>query len=186
MHHIARTAPPGGTTRPRSPVTAVLTVVVLAVLSVLGPATLPSGALGTGASGALGTGASGHLTSADHLRHDGTRAAAEHLRNDGTPTAADHLPNDGTPTAAEHLRYDGARADDGCDAARVVRAGTRHEQPHGEHPAPRGHPGTCGRSAHAAPCPLPNPHGPPTRRVPASPPHLAQDQGRAPPVFSGT
>ncbi|MEU5394092.1 hypothetical protein [Streptomyces tibetensis] len=165
MHHIARTAPVVGTTRPRSPVTAVLAVVV-AVLAVLGLVTPPPGAPGTGPSA--------HVTSADHLRYDGTRTAADHLRHDGTRTAANHL------------RYDGACADDGCDAARVVRAAGRHEQPHGEHPAPRGPSGTCDRSAHAIPFRLPNPHGPPTRRVPASQPHVAQDQGRAPPEFSGT
>ncbi|MEU1003050.1 hypothetical protein [Streptomyces tibetensis] len=165
MHHIARTAPVVGTTRPRSPVTAVLAVVV-AVLAVLGLVTPPPGAPGTGPSA--------HVTSADHLRHGGTRTTADHLRHDGTRTAANHA------------RYDGACADDGCDAARVVRAAGRHEQPHGEHPAPRGPSGTCDRSAHAIPFRLPNPHGPPTRRVPASQPHVAQDQGRAPPEFSGT
>ncbi|MFJ4536852.1 hypothetical protein ACIP39_12935 [Streptomyces tibetensis] len=190
MHHIARTAPVGGTTRPRSPVTAALGVVVVAVLSVLGLVTLPPGAPGTGASGPL--------TSADHLRHDGTRAAADHLPYDRTPPAADHLPYDGThappdhlpydgtPPAADHLRYDGTCADGGCDGARGVRGATRPEQPHGEHPAPGGHSGTCDRSAQPTPCRLPNPHGHPTRRVPASQPHVAQDQGRAPPVFSGT
>ncbi|MFF0007671.1 hypothetical protein ACFYQT_30130 [Streptomyces tibetensis] len=177
MHHIARTAPVVGTTRPRSPVTAVLAVVV-AVLAVLGLVTPPPGAPGTGPSA--------HVTSADHLRYGGTRTAANHLRYDGTRTAANHARYDGTRTAANHARYDMACADDGCDAARVVRAAGRHEQPHGEHPTPRGPSGTCDRSAHAIPFRLPNPHGPPTRRVPASQPHVAQDQGRAPPVFSGT
>ncbi|MER5835671.1 hypothetical protein ABT116_33795 [Streptomyces sp. NPDC002130] len=176
MHHIARTAPVVGTTRPRSPVTAVLAVVVVAVLAALGVVTPPPGRPGTGASG--------HLAAADHLRHDGTHAA-DHLQYDGT-RAADHLRNDGTRAAADHLRNDGTRADDGCDAARVVRAATRHEQPHGEQPAPRGHSGTCDRSAHATPSRLPNPHGPQSPRVSASQPHLAQDQGRGPPVFSGT
>lgn len=166
MHHTARTAPVAGTARPRSPVTAVLAVVVVAVLAGLGLVTPPPGASGPGASG--------HLAAADSLRYDGTRTAADHPRYDGTSTAADHL------------QYDGTRADDGCDAARVVRAAVRHEQPHGEHPAPRGHSGTCDRSTHATPHRPPDPHGPMTRRVPASQPHAAHDQGRAPPVFSGT
>lgn len=90
----------------------------------------------------------------------------------------------GASAAADHHRYDGTRADDGCDAACTVRAATRHE-PHGEHPAPRGHLGTCGRSADTVPCPVPGPHQASTGAVPSSQPHAAQDQGRAPPMFSG-
>ncbi|MFF5313760.1 hypothetical protein [Streptomyces massasporeus] len=91
----------------------------------------------------------------------------------------------GAPVAADLHRYDGTRADNGCDAACVVRAATRHEQPHGEHPAPRGHLGTCCESADTTPCRLPTPYGAPTEHVPSSQPHTAQDRGRAPPVFSG-
>ncbi|MEU0220969.1 hypothetical protein ABZ281_40675 [Streptomyces sp. NPDC006265] len=131
-----------GTTRPHSPVGAVLAVVVLAVLTTLGIAAPQLGTWGTGVAGA--------------------------------------------PVATDHHRHDGARADDGCDAVCVVRAATRHEQPHGEHPAPRGHLGACGQSADTTPCRLPSPHGAPTEHVPTSQPNTAQDQGRAPPVFSGT
>ncbi|MFJ8595241.1 hypothetical protein [Streptomyces sp. NPDC093598] len=91
----------------------------------------------------------------------------------------------GAPAAADHHRYDGTRADDGCDAACVVRAATRLE-PHGEHPAPRGHLGICGDSADAGACRVPGPYRDPIRLVPSAQPHTAQDQGRAPPVFSGT
>ncbi|MER7481840.1 hypothetical protein ABTX60_30130 [Streptomyces sp. NPDC126510] len=178
MHHIARTAPVVGTTRPHSPAAALLAVVVAAVLAVLGLVTPPPGAPSTG------TGTSGHATAADHLRYDGTRAAADHLLAGGT-RAADHLRSGGT-RAADPLRYAETHADDGCDAARVVRAATRHEQTHGEHPGPRGHSGTCDRSTHATPFLFPHPHGPPTLRMPVPQPHAAQDQGRAPPVFSGT
>ncbi|MEU7722973.1 hypothetical protein [Streptomyces tibetensis] len=153
MHRIVRTAPVVSM-RPRSPVATVHAVVVAVLAAVLGLATPPPGAPATGPSA--------HVTSADHIRHDGTR------------------------TAADHLRYDGACADDGCDAARVVRAAGRHEQPHGERPAPRGPSGICERSAHVTPCLLPNRHAPANRCVPASQPHGAQDQGRAPPAFSGT
>ncbi|MFH9589831.1 hypothetical protein [Streptomyces luteogriseus] len=92
----------------------------------------------------------------------------------------------GAAVAAGHHRYDGTRAGDGCDAACLARAATRHEQPHGEHPAPRGHLGTCGRSADSTPCRLPSAYGTPADRVAPSRPGTAQDQGRAPPVFSGT
>ncbi|MFJ4277445.1 hypothetical protein [Streptomyces massasporeus] len=92
----------------------------------------------------------------------------------------------GAPMAADLHRYDGTRADDGCDAACVVRVATRHEQPHGEHPAPRGHLGTCDQSADTTPCRLSSLYGAPTGHVPSSQPHAAQDRGRAPPVFSGT
>ncbi|WP_218892907.1 MULTISPECIES: hypothetical protein [unclassified Streptomyces] len=105
--------------------------------------------------------------------------AAPRLGTSGTGVA-------GTPVAADLHRYDGTRADDGCDAVCVVRAVTRHEQPHGEHPAPRGHLGTCGRSADTTPFRLPSPCEAPTEQVPSSQPHTAQDRGRAPPVFSGT
>ncbi|MEW2812585.1 hypothetical protein AB0929_36775 [Streptomyces massasporeus] len=142
MRHIVHAASVGGVTRTRSPVGAVLAVVVLAVLTTLGIA-------------------------APQLGPSGTRVA-------------------GAPVAADLHRYDGTRADDGCDAACVVRAATRHEQPHGDHPAPRGHLGTCGRSADTTPCLLPGPYGAPTEHVPSSQPHTAQDRGRAPPVFSGT
>ncbi|MEU0175126.1 hypothetical protein ABZ178_17465 [Streptomyces massasporeus] len=105
--------------------------------------------------------------------------AAPQLGTRGTGVA-------GAPVAADLHRYDGTRADDGCDAACVVRAATRHEQPHGEHPAPRGHLGTHGQSADTTPCRLPSPYGAPTEHVPSSQPHTARDRGRAPPVFSGT
>lgn len=141
MRHTAHAASAGGITRPRSPVGAVLAVVVLAVLTALGIAAPQLGTRGMGVAGA--------------------------------------------PVAADLHRYDGTRADDGC-AACVVRAATRHEQPHGEHPAPRGHLGTCGQSADTTPCRLPSPYGAPPEHVPSSQPHTAQDRGRAPPVFSGT
>ncbi|MFI6808789.1 hypothetical protein ACIBO6_27885 [Streptomyces luteogriseus] len=131
-----------GTTRPHSPVGAVLAVVLLAVLTTLGIAAPQHGTWGMGAAGA--------------------------------------------PVATDHHRYDGTHADDGCDAGCVVRAATRHEQPHGEHPAPRGHLGTCGQSTDTTPCRPPSPYGAPTEHVPTSLPNTAQDQGRAPPVFSGT
>ncbi|MFF7380978.1 hypothetical protein ACIP4Q_37690 [Streptomyces massasporeus] len=92
----------------------------------------------------------------------------------------------GAPVAADLHRYDGTRADTGCDAACAVRAATRHEQPHGEHPAPRGLLGTCGESADTAPCRLPSPYGAPAEHMPSPQQHTAQDRGRAPPVFSGT
>ncbi|MGW6548477.1 hypothetical protein ACWGBH_37380 [Streptomyces massasporeus] len=93
----------------------------------------------------------------------------------------------GAPVAADLHRYDGTRADDGCDAACLVRAGTRHEQAHGEHhPAPRGHLGICGQSADIILCRLPGPYGAAAEHVPSSPPHTARDRGRAPPVSSGT
>ncbi|MEU1917955.1 hypothetical protein [Streptomyces massasporeus] len=142
MRHTAHAASTDGTTRPRSPVGAVLAVVVLAVLTTLGIAAPQPGTQGMGVTGA--------------------------------------------PVAADLHRYDGTRADDGCDAACVVRAATRHEQPHGEHPAPRGHLGTCGQSADMTPCRLPSPYGAPTEHVPSSQPPPAQDRGRAPPVSSGT
>lgn len=142
MRPTVHAASVSGATRPRSPVGAVLAVVVLAVLTTLGIAAPPLGASGTGVAGA--------------------------------------------PVAADLHQYDRTRADDGCDAACVVRAATRHEQPHGEHPAPRGHLGTCGQSADTAPCRLPSPYRVPTEHVPSSQPHPAQDRGRAPPVFSGT
>ncbi|MFD8225981.1 hypothetical protein ACFV16_17600 [Streptomyces massasporeus] len=142
MRHTVHAASAGGTTRPHSPVGAVLAVVVLAVLTTLGIAAPLPGTWGTGVTGA--------------------------------------------PVAADLHRYDGTRADDGCDAACVVRAATRHEQPHGEHPAPRGHLGTCGESADTFPCRPPGPYGTPAAHVPSSQQHTAQDRGRAPPVFSGT
>ncbi|KOX02312.1 hypothetical protein ADK65_09155 [Streptomyces sp. NRRL B-1140] len=166
MQPIARPAPVVATTGPRSPAAWVLAVVVAAVLAVLGLLSPPPGAPGTGASGERRT--------ADRLQHDGTHAAVGHLRHDGTHTAPDHL------------RHHEARGDDGCDAARVVRAATRHEPAHGDHPAPRGYSGTCDRSTHATQRLLPGPRGPATLRVPASPSRVAQDQGRAPPVSSGT
>ncbi|MFF6916311.1 hypothetical protein [Streptomyces sp. NPDC012466] len=101
------------------------------------------------------------------------------------PPGAPHPAFGGAPVAADQYRYDGTCADDGCDATCVVRMATRPE-PHGEHPASRGHLGTCGRSVDATPCPVPGPYGAPAGHVPSSPPHTAQDQGRAPPVFSGT
>ncbi|MEU3892237.1 hypothetical protein [Streptomyces sp. NPDC029041] len=177
MHPIARTAPVVAPTGPRSPAAVVLAVVVTAVLAVLGLVTPPPGAPGTGASG--------YLTTADHLRYGGTPAGADQLRYGGTPAGADQLRYDGTPAAADHLRFAGARADDGCDAARVVRAATRHDQTHGEPPASRGHSGTCDRSTRPTSSPLPGPPGR-TLRVLASQPRVDQDQGRAPPVFSGT
>jgi hypothetical protein len=67
-----------------------------------------------------------------------------------------------------------------------VRAAPRHEQPQGEHPGSPGHLGTCDRGAYAIPRRAANPHGHATSRVPASRPHAVQDQGRAPPVLSGT
>ncbi|MEV3973006.1 hypothetical protein AB0K68_33540 [Streptomyces sp. NPDC050698] len=91
----------------------------------------------------------------------------------------------GAPVAADHHRYDGTRADDGCDAVCVVRAATRLE-PHSEHPAPRGHLGTCGRSVRTPPCRAARPYRAPAGQVPSSQPHTVQDQGRAPPVCSGT
>ncbi|MEU2914595.1 hypothetical protein ACFYM3_32190 [Streptomyces massasporeus] len=142
MRHTVHAASVRGTPRPRSPVGAVLPVVVLAVLTTLGIAAPQVGTSGTGVAGA--------------------------------------------PVAADLHRYDGTRAGDGCDTACVVRAATRHEQPHGEHPAPRGHLGTCGQSADTTPCRLPSPYGAPTAHVATSQPHTAQDRGRAPPVFSGT
>ncbi|MFG3275038.1 hypothetical protein [Streptomyces luteogriseus] len=142
MHRSARTGLVIGSTRPNSPVGALMAAVVLAVLATLGIATPPPGTAGTAVAGA--------------------------------------------PGAADHHRYDGTRADDGCDAACLVRAATRHEQPHGEHPAPRGHLGTCGRSADTTPCRHPGGYGTPADRVAPSQPGTAQDQGRAPPVFSGT
>ncbi|MFF7731474.1 hypothetical protein [Streptomyces sp. NPDC007984] len=89
------------------------------------------------------------------------------------------------PVAADHHRYDGTRADDGCDAVRVVRAAMRHDHPPGEHPAPRAHLGTCGRGTHATPGPVPGPYAARTGHVPSAQPPAAQDQGRAPPLFSG-
>ncbi|MDQ0710911.1 hypothetical protein QFZ55_000363 [Streptomyces luteogriseus] len=142
MRHTVHAASVSGTTRPHSPVGAVLAVVVLALLPTLGIAAPQPGTWGMGVAGA--------------------------------------------PVAADHHRHDGTRADDGCEAACLVRAATRHEQPHGEHPAPRGHLGTCGQSADATPCRLPSRQGAPTEHVPTSQPDTAQDQGRAPPVFSGT
>ncbi|MFG3723349.1 hypothetical protein ACGF8D_36735 [Streptomyces massasporeus] len=131
-----------GTPRPRSPVGAVLVVVLLAVLTTLGIAAPQLGTSGTGVTGA--------------------------------------------PVAADLHTYDGTHADDGCDAACVVRAATRQEQPQGEQPASRGHLGACGQSAHTTPCRLPGPYGAPAEHVPSSQPHTAQDRGRAPPVLSGT
>lgn len=87
--------------------------------------------------------------------------------------------------AAAHHRYDETRADDGCDAACVVRATTRQEQ-HSEHPGPRGHFAVCGRSADVTPCRVPGPHKAPIRHVPSGQPSTDQEQGRAPPVSSGT
>jgi hypothetical protein len=89
-----------------------------------------------------------------------------------------------TAAAAQH-RYDETRADDGCDAVCAVRAATRHEQ-HGEHPGPRGHLGVCGRSVDVTPCRVTGPPKAPSGHVPSSRPPSDQEQGRAPPVASGT
>ncbi|WP_033311721.1 hypothetical protein RFN58_01240 [Streptomyces iakyrus] len=86
------------------------------------------------------------------------------------------------PAAAAPQRYDETRAGDGCDA---VRAAIRHEQ-HSEHPGPRGHFGVCGRSADVAPGGVPGPPQVPSRHLPCSQPPADQEQGRAPPVSSGT
>ena len=150
MRRTVHAASVSGTTRPRSPVGAVLAVVLLAVLTTLGIAAPQLGTSGTAVAGASSTAVAG------------------------------------APVATDHHRYDGTRADDGCDAVCVVRAATRHEQPHGEHPAPRGHLGTCGQSTVTTPCRPPSPYGAPTDHVASSQPRTAQDQGRAPPVFSGT
>jgi hypothetical protein len=88
------------------------------------------------------------------------------------------------PAAAAPLRYDETRADDGCDAACAVRAAIRHEQ-HSEHPGPRGHLGVCGHSADVAPSRVPGPPQAPSGHLPSQPP-TDQEQGRAPPVSSGT
>ncbi|MFI2719063.1 hypothetical protein ACH5AI_22385 [Streptomyces collinus] len=89
------------------------------------------------------------------------------------------------PAAAAPHRYDEKRAGDGCDAACAVRAAIRHEQ-HGEHPGPRGHLGVCGRSADITPSRVPGPPQAPSRHLPSSQPPTDQEQGRAPPVSSGT
>ncbi|MFF5966741.1 hypothetical protein ACFY64_24015 [Streptomyces collinus] len=88
------------------------------------------------------------------------------------------------PAAAQH-RYDETHADDGCDAACVVRAAIRHEQ-HSEHPGPRGHLGVCGQSADVNPSRVPGPPQAPSGHLPSSQPPTDQEQGRAPPVSSGT
>ncbi|MGI5372315.1 hypothetical protein [Streptomyces iakyrus] len=87
--------------------------------------------------------------------------------------------------AAAPQRYDETRAGDGCDAVRAVRAAVRHEQ-HSEHPGPRGHLGVCGRSADVTPGRVPGPPQAPGRHLPCSQPPADQEQGRAPPVSSGT
>jgi hypothetical protein len=89
------------------------------------------------------------------------------------------------PAAAAPHRYDEKRAGDGCDAACAVRAAIRHEQ-HGEHPGPRGHLGVCGRSTDVTPSRVPGPPQAPSRHLPSSQQPTDQEQGRAPPVSSGT
>ncbi|MFJ3623030.1 hypothetical protein ACIPSH_33500 [Streptomyces iakyrus] len=89
------------------------------------------------------------------------------------------------PAAAAPQRYDETRAGDGCDAVCAVRAAIRHEQ-HSEHPGPRGHLGLCGRSADVTPGRVPGPPQAPSRHLPCSQPPADQEQGRAPPVSSGT
>ncbi|BCL24931.1 hypothetical protein ACPCBX_26095 [Streptomyces tuirus] len=66
MRHTVHAASAGGTTRPHSPVGAVLAVVVLAVLTTLGIAAPPPGTWGTGVTGVP--------VAADLHRYDGTRA----------------------------------------------------------------------------------------------------------------
>lgn len=89
------------------------------------------------------------------------------------------------PAAAAPHRYDEKRADDGWDAACAVRAAVRPEQ-HGEHPGPRGHLGVCGRSADVTPSRVPGPPQAPSPHLPSSQPSTDQEQGRGPPVSSGT
>ena len=87
--------------------------------------------------------------------------------------------------AAVHHRYDEKRADDRCDAACAARAVTRHEQ-HSEHPGPRGHFGTGGRSADVTPCRVMGRPQAASGHMPSSQPPRDREQGRAPPVSSGT
>ncbi|MFI8891367.1 hypothetical protein [Streptomyces paradoxus] len=102
-------------------------------------------------------------------------------------------PSPGTPVpgaaaataAAAHHRYDQTHADDACDAACAARAVTRHEQ-HGEHPGPRGHVGTGARSADVTPCRVTSPPQAAGGHMPSSQPPSDREQGRAPPVSSGT
>ncbi|MZF86377.1 hypothetical protein [Streptomyces sp. SID5643] len=89
------------------------------------------------------------------------------------------------PAATAPQRYDETRAGDGCDAVRAVRAAIRHEQ-HSEHPGTRGHLGVCGRRADVTPGRVPGPPQAPSRHLPCSQPLTDQEQGRAPPVSSGT
>ncbi|MEU6683063.1 hypothetical protein [Streptomyces sp. NPDC046832] len=92
----------------------------------------------------------------------------------------------GPPVAADRLHHDGTRADDGCDVVCAIRAATRAEQPHGEHPAPCGHSGMCGRTTDTALLRLTGPSARPAGPAPAAQPSVDQDRGRAPPVSSGT
>ncbi|MFC8144005.1 hypothetical protein ACFUKV_20080 [Streptomyces paradoxus] len=89
------------------------------------------------------------------------------------------------PAAGAHHRYDETRADDGCDAACAVRAATRHEQ-HSEHPGPRGHLGVRSRGADVTPSRIPGLQKAPSGHLPSSQPPTDQEQGRAPPMSSGT
>ncbi|MFF8940277.1 hypothetical protein ACF08O_37360 [Streptomyces paradoxus] len=103
-------------------------------------------------------------------------------------------PSPGTPVpgaaaataAAVHHRYDETRADDGCDAACAARAVARHEQHSEQHPGPRGHFGTGGRSADVTPCRVTGLPQAASGNMPSSQPPSDREQVRAPPVSSGT
>ncbi|GAB2756738.1 hypothetical protein [Streptomyces bullii] len=90
----------------------------------------------------------------------------------------------GAAAAAGHHGDAPPRTDDACDTACSLRTATRQE-PHSEHPAPRGHLATCGHGTVIAPPGLARPSAR-TGHLPSSGTHAVHDRGRAPPVFSGT
>ncbi|MFH8798258.1 hypothetical protein ACH4F6_01470 [Streptomyces sp. NPDC017936] len=87
-------------------------------------------------------------------------------------------------TAAGSRWDDGPRADDGCDGARTGRAATRQD-PHHEHPAPRGHLAAGPHDPLAAP-PRPARHPAPAGHLPGAGAPAGHDRDRAPPATSGT
>ncbi|MEU0384694.1 hypothetical protein [Streptomyces chartreusis] len=194
MHRTARTAPATGSARPRVAVLAAVVLVLLAALGIAGP---PPGTTGEPVADTV---AAVGRHEADGPRADGgcgTVWAGGPGVGDvcGTVWAGGPRVDGGCgmvwaggPRVGDVCGMvwaaDGPRADDGCDAVCAVRAAPRQE-PHSEHPAPRGHlatraPGTDVTPADgAARLPAPAAH------TPSSDPHAPRDRGRAPPGTSG-
>ncbi|MYS93559.1 MULTISPECIES: hypothetical protein [Streptomyces] len=104
----------------------------------------------------------------------------------GPPPGTTGEPVTGAVAAVGRHGDTGPRADDGChsDTACAVRAAPRQE-PHSEHPAPRGHLATCGRGTDITPADGAARRPAPAAHVPSSDAHAPRDRGRAPPATSG-